>query len=124
MAAAGGGALEARPCVLCEFARCALNSVVVHYAHRLHEGVGGRRSDEPKAAALECLGHSLGFIRLREGAEGSLVKLLWSVRIQRFELPEEGREGAEFFLQSAGAPCVVKRRFDFTPMSDDSCISE
>jgi hypothetical protein len=71
----------------------ARDDVVVDHAHRLHEGIGPRRAEEPEATSDELLADPLGLRRDR----GDLRQLPPPVvpRLSPDEVPEERPEASE-----------------------------
>ncbi len=98
--------------------------MVVHHAHRLHEGVDGGRTEEAPAAPPELAGEPAGLGTARQSGQGPAVDPRRAARRIGLEAPEEGRERTRLLDEGAGPARVLERGGDLPPMADDTGIPE
>ncbi len=98
--------------------------VVVHQAHRLHERVDRRGSDEGPAALLQVLRQRRRLGRRRHGGQDLARDPARTRRPCGLPAPEVGRQRPEFGRQLLRALRVVDRRFDLAAMADDARVAE
>ena len=95
--------------------------MIVDQPHRLHEGVGGRRSDEAEAVRTQALRQRL---RLRRRHRHVAARARGAASPARCERPHEGGERAVRALDLAHALCVVHGGLDLAAMADDRGVAE
>src|SRR5687767_280854 len=96
--------------------------VVVDEAGGLHQRVGGRGSDEAKAASLQLLGH-------RRRLRGRRCQVVPARRRKRSlrgwrKAPEQGIEGLASLVEGARSGGVRDRGFDLSAVPDNAWIGE
>src|SRR5688572_5385852 len=100
----------------------AVDRVVVHHPHRLHERVADRRAHESEPAPLEILAQRIRLWR----AGGDLAERTPAIHLRRptHELPCVAIEAAELPLHIEECLRVRYRALDLAAVSDDSGIRE
>ncbi len=94
--------------------------MIVHHAHRLHEGIADGAADEGEAALLEGLGHG---IRLRRGRRNVAVALtLVDDGGAAHEAPQIIDEVDAFRLQRQIGAGVFDDRLHLEPVADDAAV--
>ena len=96
--------------------------MVVHEAHGLHEGVGGRRADEREAAPLEVLAQGDRGGRIRQGEQDPPGQTLRPIGGLGFERPEVRGERALLLGQLAGPARVGDGGLDLAAVADDARV--
>src|SRR5258708_4720954 len=98
--------------------------MIVDEAHRLHEGVDGRRADKRPAAALQVLAER-GRFRRRPEAHQRVPRDATRARLPpRFPLPDVAGQRSMFGAQIHRAPGVVDRGLDLAAVPDNAAVAE
>src|SRR2546425_7482561 len=100
----------------------AIDGVVVHQTHRLHEGITDSRADEFEAALQQVLAHGVGLT----GSGGDLPQIFPGIdlRLAADESPNIGIKAAELSLDFEEGLGVLDRGSNFELIANDAWIGQ
>ena len=98
----------------------AVRHMVIHHAHRLHEGVAHRRPDEAEAQPLQLAAHGLRFHRLGRHVGERAARTVTRHAIDEF--PQQRVQRTVALAHGKRRTRVGDRRLDLQPVAHDAGV--